>query len=129
MEFHLHKKLLGEPKPLEVKMSVFRYRTKSVALRITEEEYEMIRKKMQLAGINTFSVYARKMLIDGLIVEVNDKAFDNVAMQISRIGNNINQVVRRINKDDLYDKKDGEVLRKKLDEVCQLLRSIRLARP
>lgn len=110
-------------------MDVFRHRTKSVALRITEEEYEMIRKKMQLAGISTFSVYARKMLIDGLVVEVNDKAFDDVAMQISRIGNNINQVVRRINKDNRYDKQDGELLRKKLDEIWQLLRSIRLARP
>ena len=84
---------------------------------------------MKLLNTNNMSAYARKMLIDGLIVEVNDKAFDDVAMQISRIGNNINQVVRRINKDDRYDKKDGELLRKKFDEIWQLLRSIRLARP
>lgn len=106
-----------------------RNRTKTIAVRFTNEEYNLVREKMKLLNSNNMSAYTRKMLIDGLIIEVNDKAFDDVAMQISRIGNNINQVVRRINKDDRYDKKDGELLRKKLDEIWQLLRSIRLARP
>ena len=106
-----------------------RQKNKLINIRISEEEYKLIHEKMKLLNTNNMSAYARKMLIDGLIVEVNDKAFDDVAMQISRIGNNINQVVRRINKDDRYDKKDGELLRKKLDEIWQLLRSIRLARP
>ena len=106
-----------------------RQKSKLINIRVSEEEYKLIHEKMKLLNINNMSAYARKMLIDGLIVEVNDKAFDDVAAQISRIGNNINQVVRRINKDDRYDKKDGELLRKKLDEIWQLLRSIRLARP
>ena len=106
-----------------------RQKSKLINIRVSEEEYKLIHEKMKLLNTNNMSAYARKMLIDGLIIEVNDKTFDDVAMQLSRIGNNINQVVRRINKDNRYDKKDGEILRKKLDEVCQLLRSIRLARP
>ena len=106
-----------------------RQKCKLINIRVSEEEYKLIHEKMKLLNTNNMSAYARKMLIDGLIVEVNDKAFDDVAMQLSRIGNNINQVVRRINKDDRYDKKDGELLRKKLEEIWQLLRFIRLARP
>ena len=114
------------PNPYGEKM---RQKSKLINIRVSEEEYKLIHEKMKLLNTNNMSAYARKMLIDGLIVEVNDKAFDDVAMQLSRIGNNINQVVRRINKDDRYDKKDGELLRKKLDEIWQLLRSIQLARP
>lgn len=106
-----------------------RQKSKLINIRVSEEEYKLIHEKMKLLNTNNMSAYARKMLIDGLIVEVNDKAFDDVAMQLSRIGNNINQVVRRINKDNHYDKEDGEILRKKLDEIWQLLRSIQLARP
>ena len=106
-----------------------RQKSKLINIRVSEKEYKLIHEKMKLLNTNNMSAYARKMLIDGLIVEVNDKAFDDVAIQLSRIGNNINQVVRRINKDDRYDKNDGELLRKKLDEIWQLLRSIRLARP
>ena len=51
---------------------------------------------------------------------------DNVANEISKIGNNINQVVRRINRDDRYDKEDEILLREKLDEIWLVVRKVYL---
>ena len=64
------------------------------------------------------------MMIDGMIIEVNIGELNEVSRQISLIGNNINQVVKRINSNGKYDKEDGVLLRKKLDEIWKLVRKI-----
>ena len=104
-------------------------RKKQLNIRFTNEEYKIIREKMKLLNINNLSKYGRKMLIDGLIIESNNQGFDKVAYELNKIGTNINQVVKRINTDNRYDKKDGEEIRKRFDEIWQLLRSTRSARP
>ena len=79
---------------------------------------------MKLLQINNLSKYGRKMMIDGMIIEVNIGELNEVSRQISLIGNNINQVVKRINSNGKYDKEDGVLLRKKLDEIWKLVRKI-----
>ena len=48
-------------------------RTRSIVLRVpvTAQEREMIELKMQQMGTRCFSVYARKMLIDGYVVKID----------------------------------------------------------
>ena len=47
-------------------------RVRNIVLRVpvTAQEREMIELKMQQMGTRCFSVYARKMLIDGYIVKI-----------------------------------------------------------
>ena len=47
-------------------------RVRNIVLRVpvTAQEREMIELKMQQIGTRCFSVYARKMLIDGYIVKI-----------------------------------------------------------
>ena len=48
-------------------------RTRSIVLRVpvTAQEREMIELKMQQMGTRCFSVYARKMLIDGYVLKID----------------------------------------------------------
>ena len=47
-------------------------RTRNIVLRVpvTAEERALIEKKMQQMGTRCFSVYARKMLIDGYVIKI-----------------------------------------------------------
>lgn len=48
-------------------------RTRNIVLRVpvTAEERAMIERKMQQMGTGCFSVYARKMLIDGYVIRLD----------------------------------------------------------
>ena len=48
-------------------------RTRNIVLRVpvTAEERALIEKKMQQMGTRCFSVYARKMLIDGYVIKLD----------------------------------------------------------
>ena len=80
---------------------------------------------MQLIGRNNLSAYARKMLIDGLVIETNYEHLDKIAHEINKIGVNINQVVKKINSTDYVPKEDAEILKRYMKEIWQLLKSIR----
>lgn len=46
-----------------------RERTVRLQLLVSEEEADMIRQKMLQVGTTNFSMYARKMLIDGYVIK------------------------------------------------------------
>ena len=102
-----------------------RVRKKTIAIRVTEDEYALVKEKMNLLGMKNMSAYARKMLIDGMIIEVNNQSFDDVAKEINLIGRNINQVVKRINISKDAKTADIEELKGYQKKIWQLLRSIR----
>lgn len=51
---------------------VNRNRKKQIKLYVTEQEYNLIKLKMKQFGTENFSVYARKILIDGYVFKIND---------------------------------------------------------
>ena len=102
-----------------------RVRKKTIAIRVTEDEYALVKEKMNLLDMKNMSAYARKMLIDGMIIEVNNQSFDDVAKEINLIGRNINQVVKRINISKDAKTADIEELKGYQKKIWQLLRSIR----
>ena len=55
-------------------------RTRNIVLRVpvTAEERAMIERKMQQMGTGCFSVYARKMLIDGYVIRLDYSIFSLV---------------------------------------------------
>ena len=74
-------------------------RTRSIVLRVpvTAEERALIEKKMQQMGTRCFSVYARKMLIDGYVVKIDYSDIKAMTAELQKIGTNINQIARRFN--------------------------------
>lgn len=65
---------------------------------VTENERETIQRKMELAGsANNYSAYARKMLIDGYVIQIDHAPIKELAREIGGIGRNINQITARAN--------------------------------
>lgn len=90
---------------------------------IDENEREILKKRMALMHTNSFGAFARKMCLDGLMIEVNLDSFKEYGKEVNAIGKNINQAVKKLNSDN-YNQEDVEYLKGQVANICQLQRSI-----
>ena len=74
-----------------------RTRPARIEFRVTEQERQLIQKKMEQLGTKNMGAYLRKMAIDGYIIKVDYTEQKKLAAAISRVAGNINQICRRIN--------------------------------
>jgi hypothetical protein len=73
-----------------------RKRSVQLIVRVTEDEKALIYQKMALLQTQNLAAYARKMLIDGYIINVDYSIVKDHAAQLQHIGNNVNQIVKRM---------------------------------
>lgn len=74
-----------------------RIRAKRKEIKLTEEEIQMIEEKMLQAGTTNFSLYARKMLIDGYIIKRDFSELKLLTKELSNLARSINQIALRVN--------------------------------
>ena len=88
-------------------------RTRNVLLTIyvTEDEKAIIQQKMQQVGIKTLSQYARKMMIDGYIIQPNFTALKELVNILGYLSRNINQIALRANETRNIYRSDVEDLK------------------
>ncbi len=84
---------------------------------VTERELALILEKMKLLGTENKSAYLRKMALDGYIIQVDYSAIKENTAQLQHIGNNANQIVKRMNQ-------TGSLYRADVEEVKELLKNI-----
>lgn len=73
------------------------YRNKQLNFRVTEEENNVIRKRMALTGITHPSAYLRKIAMDGYIINLDLSDLKEL-VRLSRINsNNLNQYAKKAN--------------------------------
>ena len=84
-------------------------RTRNIVLRVpvTAEERAMIERKMQQMGTGCFSVYARKMLIDGYVIRLDYSDMKAMTAELQKIGTNINQLSHGLNYSIQLEKLDS----------------------
>ena len=69
-------------------------RTVMILFRVTQNEYEVIKKKSAASGMS-MSEFIRKTLMGKKIVSAPPADFPFLIREIKRVGNNLNQVLRR----------------------------------
>ena len=99
-------------------------RKRPIVLRVpvTTEERELIEKKMAQLHTKNFSAYARKMLIDGYIINVDHSDIRTQTAELQKIGVNVNQIAKRINSTGTVYAQDVEDIKGALAEIWQLQR-------
>lgn len=95
----------------------YRSRPHSKFVYLNDQELAQINKKMEVANAKNFSVYARKMLVDGLLINKQFTHLDEVMEHLSRIGNNVNQVAKKANETNSVTREDVMILKKNLDQL------------
>ena len=77
---------------------------------------------MQQLRTRNFGAYARKMLIDGYIIQVDYTEQKKLAAAVNRIAANINYICRRINQTGHFYEDDVAELKEMVGEVWELLK-------
>lgn len=71
---------------------------------VDENENKLIRRKMEKANKENFGSFAREILLTGEINLINFDEIKKLRYELNRIGNNINQIVKRANEDGKVEK-------------------------
>ncbi len=99
-----------------------RTRPVRIEFRVTEQEHQLIQKKMEQLGTKNMGAYLRKMAIDGYIIKVDYTEQKKLAAAVSRVAGNINQICRRINQTGHFYEDDIVELKVKQCEIWELLK-------
>ena len=99
-----------------------RTRPVRIEFRVTEQEHQLIQKKMEQLGTKNMGAYLRKMTIDGYIIKVDYTEQKKLAAAVSRVAGNINQICRRINQTGHFYEDDIVELKAKQCEIWELLK-------
>lgn len=101
-----------------------RVRKQLITFFVDEDEHAAIKLKMQKMGMTNQSVYLRKMALEGRIIKVDYSVFDDISKNIDGISRNINQIAKRVNTTNNAYEEDIVQIKKRQEEVWQLLKSI-----
>lgn len=77
---------------------------------VDEQERKIIDAKMELIGTNNLGAYLRRMAIYGYMIELDMEPLNRLTVELSRIGNNLNQLTKRANETGNIYIDDIEVL-------------------
>lgn len=91
-------------------------------IRVSPEDKERIRFKMEEAGILNMSAYVRKMALDGICVRLDLEDVRQLIVLLQRCSNNLNQYAKRANETGSIYAADIEDLQRRLDEIWELSR-------
>lgn len=113
---------LGKGKRIMGK-EAFRLREKQLKIRVTEYEYQLIQERMEASGAVTLQDYLLQAAINGYLIKVDYSDIKDLAYEINRIGNNINQIAHKINAENVIYKTDIEEVQDKIDLIWKMLRA------
>ena len=91
---------------------------------VSVKEKAMITAQMKSMGIKNRSAFIRKMVLEGICINLEIPELKEVLRLMRYTSNNMNQYAKRANETDSIYQEDIRDLQKKLDEIWQLLREI-----
>ena len=100
------------------------YRNKQLNFRVTEKEYEVIRKRMEEIGVTHPSAFLRKMAMDGYIVRLDLSDIKEALRLIGISSRNLNQYAKKANETGSILEEDIDELSIQFQEISELLREI-----
>ena len=78
-------------------MSKKRVRNNRIYFHLDDNEKKTLEQRMAAVGIKNRDGFARKMILDGYIVQIDTKSTEELVRLIKNATNNINQIAKRAN--------------------------------
>lgn len=94
-----------------------RTRQKRREVCLTEEENELLKKRINDSPYDNFQNYARHMLLAGAIHYVDYSELQQLKWEVNKIGNNINQIAKLANQFE-------EISQEDLDDLLDLIHQV-----
>lgn len=87
-------------------------RSKRIELRVTPEELELIKKRMDQVGIHNMTAYLIRMAVNGYVITMDLSDLKEILRIMSITGNNINQYAKKANE-------TGSIYLEDIEEIKQ----------
>ena len=100
-----------------------RTRSREIKFRVNDEEFLIIRRKMIMSRMRNREAFIRKMLIEGVIINVDTAPLENIFYEMHKIGTNINQIAKVANTNGTISRAELENLKGKVEEIWHILKS------
>lgn len=98
-----------------------RTRVNRFEFRATDDEATKLRKHINLSNKETFQAYAYDLLLEGKIETYDYSELQKLRIEVNRIGQNVNQLVRYVNTFDEIDNELFKALQSEIDDMKKLL--------
>ena len=79
---------------------------------------------MELMGVTNLAAYMRKISQDGFLYRVNIDGLPEICKAVEAIGQNINQIAKRVNTTDTVYAEDIRQVKAELNQIWKLLNKI-----
>ena len=98
--------------------------TDTFLVRFKEGERDIVRRKMEEAGIRNMAAYIRKMAIDGYVIRLDLNDVKEVARLLRINSNNLNQYAKRANEAGSIYLEDIKELQRQQEKLWELMKAI-----
>ena len=106
-----------------------RTRNHSILLYLNEEEKYILDTKYQLSGMRSRMAFLRQLILYGYVYEVDYKELHDYNTNLARIGNNLNQIVKRIHATGHFYQEDMNEVKELMDQVWLTQKSMLSKQP
>ena len=94
-----------------------RERTVNFHMYFSEEEFDLVQRKVELSGSNSMSEYIRKLVIYGAVFSIDFRELHQSNWLLSNLTNNLNQIAHQANSCGMTTNSDLQEARKIIEEV------------
>ena len=95
-----------------------------IFVKVTPEEKEKIRQRMDEMGVKNMSAFMRKMAIDGYCVKLDLSDVNEMVRLLRYAGNNLNQYAKKANETGSIYADDIRDLQERFEELWEMAKSI-----
>ena len=94
-----------------------RPRNVNLSMKVTQDERDMIERRMAQAGMKTIRAFVVKMAVDGRVIQIELESVKEMVRLLSNATNNMNQVARKANETGNIHAADVELLREEVENI------------
>ncbi len=94
-----------------------RTRTNELKIFLNDDEQYILNRKFLQSGMQSKSAFIRHLILYGYVYEVNYSYLQEYNTALARIGNNLNQIAKRINT-------TGSIYKNDINEVKEIMEKI-----
>ncbi len=99
-------------------------RSKYIHIRVTPEEVDRIKERMEEAGIRSMTAYLLRMALNGFVIVMDLSDLKEILRLLQISGNNLNQYAKRANETGSIYWEDIEELKNNQKEILQEMRKM-----
>ena len=99
-------------------------RSKYIHIRVTPEEVDRIKERMEEAGIRSMTAYLLRMALNCFVIVMDLSDLKEILRLLQISGNNLNQYAKRANETGSIYREDIEELKNNQKEILQEMRKM-----